>query len=56
MVGLFFEHWLTSKNESLFFFVGALQKADGITLYANLRKVILQLRLPGEDPAYLNQP
>lgn len=32
--------------------VDALQKAGGITLYANLRKVVLQRRLPGDDPAY----
>jgi polysaccharide export outer membrane protein len=32
--------------------VDALQKAGGITLYANLRDVTLQRRLPGEAPSY----
>ncbi len=33
-------------------FVDALQKAGEITLYANLRNVVLQRRLPGDDPIY----
>ena len=32
--------------------VDALQKAGGITLYANLKNVTLQRRLPGEAPSY----
>ena len=32
--------------------VDAIQKAGGITLYANLRSVTLQRRLPGNAPAY----